>query len=115
MMNNIENNELPLEIEKAYIGNKAALYIKGRIDTQTAPEFQKYIDDFLDGLDGDLLLDFSEVEYLSSAGLRSILYARKKIKSLEEEFDFSIINVSPSVMEVFEMTGFTDIINISAK
>ncbi len=117
MENNVnKNDDLPLEIEKSHIGNKTALYITGRIDTQTAPEFQEYMDGFFDELDGDLVLDFSDVDYLSSAGLRAILYVQKRMKTLGDDgFNLSIVNVNPAVMEVFEMTGFTDVINVSAK
>lgn len=112
-MSRKSQNDIKFDIEKSYKGDDVILYLKGRIDTQTAPEFQSYIDDYFDEGVEDLILDFSEVEYLSSAGLRTILYIQKKMKSLGEEHEFLIINVNEAVMEIFDMIGFTDIINIS--
>ena len=88
------------------------MYLKGRLDTQTSEEFQQSLEDCFDEINKDLVLDFSEVEYLSSAGLRAILYITKKLKTLEGEHGFSIIEVKPPVMEVFDMTGFTELIDI---
>lgn len=102
-----------LDIEKSYIGDEMILYLSGRLDTQTSPEFQVYFDDCIDDEFDKLTLDFGELDYLSSAGLRVILYVQKKLKSLDKKCDLSIVNVSDSVMEIFDMTGFTDLINIS--
>lgn len=107
-----DDNVFPLEIEKSSTENKLILYLKGRLDTQTSEEFQQDMEEYLDEVNESLVLDFSEIEYLSSAGLRAILYITKKLKTLEGEHHFSIINVRSSVMEVFDMTGFTDMINI---
>lgn len=116
MNDNESNNMDNIEIEKVYQGEKAVIYIKGRIDTQTAPEFQAYLDEYFDDGERILVLDFNEVEYLSSAGLRTILYAKKRVDNMEEEnADISIINVNSMVMEIFEMTGFTDLISIIPK
>ena len=128
-MNNMnkKNDDLQLEVEKTYSADKPIFYVKGRLDTQTSEEFQEIIDEYLDELEfGDasvsgfiLTLDFSEVNYISSAGLRVILYTQKKLKNfvseanIEHERLLSIINVRPPVMEIFEMTGFTEMISIS--
>ena len=124
------NEDLQLEVEETYLGNKPIFYVKGRIDTQTSEEFRKIIDEYFDSIDPEtsdavsynLTLDFSEVSYVSSAGLRVILYTQKRLKNLkseniedenkEDEKLLSIINVKPEVMEIFEMTGFTEIIDI---
>lgn len=61
----------------------------------------------------ELVLDFQGVEYLSSAGLRTILYAKKTIDTMAEGSSIEIINVQPQVMEVFNMTGFNDFLTLS--
>lgn len=110
-----KKDEPKFDIEKSYKGNHMVVYAKGRIDTQTSPEFQSYIDEYLEEDFEDLTIDFSEVEYISSAGLRAILYIQKRLDSMDGEHEFSVINVNEAVMEIFDMTGFTDIINIKQK
>ena len=61
----------------------------------------------------ELVLDFKGVEYTSSAGLRTILYTKKKIDSMAEGSKFEIINISPEIMEVFDMTGFSDFLSLN--
>lgn len=105
-----------IEIEKSYQGDKAIIYVHGRIDTQTSPEFQTYLEECFENDEKNLVLDFADLSYLSSAGLRAILYAKKKVDELKEGTEsLSVVNVSDAVMEVFEMTGFTDLIKIQAK
>lgn len=92
--------------------------ISGRIDTQTAPDLQEEIDDCFEEsekeFDGkiELTLNFKEVEYVSSAGLRTVLYMKKRIDKMAEGSKFEIINIQPEVMEVFNMTGFNDLITL---
>ena len=81
---------------------------EGRIDTFTAPEFEKKVIEILDGV-SELVLDMAKVEYISSAGLRVIL---KVQKLMLRQGKMKLINVNESVMEVFEITGFSDILNI---
>ncbi len=102
-----------MEVKKITNDEGKCIYnIKGRIDTQTAPELQKVIDeDFSAGM-ANLIFNFDKVEYLSSAGLRTILYTQKKINTLENS-SFEIINVKPQIMEVIEMTGFSDIVKVT--
>lgn len=83
----------------------AVLKIIGRLDTVTAPELDNEINELNVN---ELILDFEKLDYISSAGLRVLLTTHKKyIKKV-----MKIINVNESVMEVFEMTGFADILNI---
>ncbi len=101
-----------MEISKETNEGKSIYHISGRVDTQTAPDLQIVLDKgFAEG-EKDLTLDFSGVEYLSSAGLRTILYAQKRINALENA-KMTIINVKPDIMEVFDMTGFTDFLTIN--
>ena len=87
---------------------KALMKIEGRLDTTTAPELEKAI-----GGEGDelksLVLDFNGVDYISSAGLRVLLTAQKKMNA---QGYMELINVNEAVMDVFEMTGFADILVI---
>ena len=82
--------------------------VAGRLDTTTAPDFNKAItEDIADT--NNLVLDFKKLEYSSSAGLRVLLSAQKKMQKLGT---MKLINVCEDVMEVFEMTGFSDILTI---
>lgn len=88
--------------------NEITLKIAGRIDTITAPDLEEIINDDIEYVE-KLTLDIEEVEYISSAGLRVILAAQKKMDKLGS---MKVINVRAEVMEVFELTGFTDILEI---
>ena len=82
--------------------------LSGRLDTTTAPALEKTIVENIGGVEM-LLLDFKGLEYISSAGLRVVLNAQKKMQQVGE---MKLINVSSEVMEVFEITGFVDILAI---
>jgi anti-sigma B factor antagonist len=82
--------------------------IMGRLDTTTAPTLDKTINENLDGIKS-LILDFKSLEYVSSAGLRVLLATQKKLQQVGE---MKLKNVCEEVMEVFEMTGFADILTI---
>ena len=82
--------------------------ISGRLDTTTAPVLDKTVNDDLAGTK-DLILDLKALEYISSAGLRVILGAQKKMHVIGT---MKVTNVCEAVMEVFEMTGFADILTI---
>ena len=84
------------------------LKIEGRLDTTTAPELEKAINNEGESLE-KLVLDFKGVDYISSAGLRVILSAQKKMNA---QGSMELINVSEAVMDIFEMTGFADILVI---
>ena len=79
--------------------------IEGRLDTLTAPELEEQLETELDGVE-KLIFDFAELEYISSAGLRVLLAAQKEMDEMV------VTNVRPEVMEVFEVTGFADFLNI---
>ena len=84
------------------------LEITGRLDTTTAPALEKTINENLEGVK-TLILDLKSLEYISSAGLRVLLSAQKKMQQVGE---MKVMNVCELVMEVFEMTGFADILAI---
>lgn len=96
-----------MTITKNIEGTNATLEIVGRIDTTTAPEFEKEIDS-LEAIT-DLTLDFAGVEYISSAGLRVVL---KSQKMMNAQGKMKLTNVNDDVMEVFDITGFIDILDI---
>ncbi|MCR4863009.1 MAG: STAS domain-containing protein [Ruminococcus sp.] len=82
--------------------------IRGRLDTLTAPELEEKLEDALDGVE-ELILDLDGLEYISSAGLRVILSV---IKQMDEQGEMKLRNVCDDVMDVFEVTGFIDFLNI---
>lgn len=82
--------------------------ISGRLDTTTAPLLEKTINENI-GETKNLVLDFSNLEYISSAGLRVLLATQKKMQKIGT---MKVINVCDSIMEVFEITGFVDILTI---
>ena len=84
------------------------LGVTGRLDTTTAPALDKTIHENLNDVK-NLILDFKGLEYISSAGLRVLLSAQKKIQQIGK---MVVKNVCEDVMEVFEMTGFADILVI---
>ena len=95
-----------INIEKT---NGAVLMtLEGRLDTTTAPELEKAINDEGEALKS-LVLDFGGVDYISSAGLRVLLTAQKK---MNVQGSMELNNVSEAVMDIFEMTGFADILVI---
>lgn len=84
------------------------LEIAGRLDTTTAPSLDKAIQENTNGITS-LIFDFKELEYISSAGLRVILSAQKKMQKIGE---MKVRNLREEIMDVFEMTGFADILTI---
>lgn len=84
--------------------NVMIVLVKGRIDATTAPEFENHLSDFISKGENKLLLNFSELEYISSAGLRSILASAKKLKDLDGKIWFA--GLKGPVEEVFKISGF---------
>jgi anti-sigma B factor antagonist len=97
---------MTLEIKKK--SEETVIEIAGRLDTITAPALDKTINNDI-GEVKNLVLDVKCMEYISSAGLRVLLSAQKKMKN---NGTMKIINVCDEVMEIFEMTGFVDIFSI---
>ena len=97
---------MTFEIKKN--AEETTIEIVGRLDTSTAPDLDKTISEDIADTE-NLVLDFKKLEYISSAGLRALLSAQKKMQKLGS---MKLINVCEDVMEVFEMTGFTDILTI---
>lgn len=90
-------------------GEKLIISVEGRIDTDTSPELNEYFQDHLKGV-RELELDLFKVDYVSSAGLRTILFAKKSMDA--QGGKMCVSNVCREVMETFELTCFTDILTI---
>ena len=97
-----------MTIEKKLSTESVTLKISGRLDTQTAPELEKEIDATIPGIK-ELILDMVDLEYVSSAGLRVILKAQK---AMNAQGTMKLTGVNESIMEVFDITGFLDILTI---
>ncbi|MEG0986778.1 MAG: STAS domain-containing protein [Clostridia bacterium] len=82
--------------------------LAGRLDTTTAPELEATLNEHLGGVEA-LILDMAALDYLSSAGLRVLLSAQKK---MNKQGTMVVRNVNETVLEVFEVTGFTDVLTI---
>ena len=88
--------------------DQVMIAVAGRLDTTTAPALEKAINEGIQE-EKHLILDIKEVEYISSAGLRVLLGAQKKIQKIGS---MKVLNVCEEIMEIFEMTGFADILVI---
>ena len=97
-----------MTIEIKATADVTTLEVAGRLDTTSAPVLEKTINEDINGAK-NLILDIKEVSYISSAGLRVLLSAQKKMQKIGS---MKVMNVCPAVMEVFEMTGFADILVI---
>ncbi len=97
-----------MTIEIKRNSDEIILEVTGRLDTITAPALDKTINENLDGIK-TLILDFKCLDYISSAGLRVLLSAQKKMQQIGS---MKITSVCEEIMEVFEMTGFVDILTI---
>ena len=97
-----------MTIEKTVSGTELTVALEGRLDTTTAPQLEAVVKESLDGIT-DLVLDFANLEYVSSAGLRVILASQK---TMNKQGTMVIRNVSNDIQEVFEITGFSDILTI---
>ena len=89
-------------------GGCLTIALEGRLDTTTAPELEKEIKLSLVGVT-ELVMDFAKLDYISSAGLRVLLAAHK---TMMKQGSMKVVHANEMVMEVFEVTGFADILNI---
>lgn len=97
-----------MNIEKELDGSKLKIKLSGRLDTNTSPILEKELEKDLSNVKV-LIFDFEELMYISSAGLRAMLLIQKTINNQGE---MVIENVNDLIMEVFDTTGFTDILTI---
>jgi anti-sigma B factor antagonist len=97
-----------MTIEKNLNGTELNLKVIGRLDTTTAPDLEKEISSSVEGIE-KLVLDFVELDYLSSAGLRVLLQAQK---TMNKQGEMVIKNVNETINDIFDVTGFIDILTI---
>ena len=97
-----------LNITKKNDGAELTMLLSGRLDTVTAPELEQELKKSLDEVT-DLVLDMEDLEYISSAGLRVLLSAQKK---MTKQGSMKLVHVNTTILEIFEVTGFTDILTI---
>ena len=97
-----------MNIVKTSEGAKLTLALEGRLDTTTAPQLEAEVKGALAGVT-ELVMDFSQLEYLSSAGLRVLLAAQK---AMNKQGSMVIRHVNETIQEIFEVTGFLDILTI---
>lgn len=98
-----------MDITKKYNEKELTLFVKGRIDTITSEDLEKEINDEMGNFES-LILDFTDLEFISSAGLRVLIATQKKLKP--ENIPFVIKNVDDSIKEIFRMSGFDKILKI---
>ncbi len=98
-----------MKIDKERDGAKQIIRLSGRLETATAPMLQEVIDNELQGV-SDLQIDMEELEYVSSAGLRVLLAAAKKMKA--GEGTMVVKHVNAEILDVFKITGFNEILTI---
>ena len=97
-----------MTIDKNLNGTSMEITIEGRLDTMTSPQLEEELKTSLEGIT-DLTFDFEKLEYISSAGLRVLLSAQK---TMNKQGSMKIVHVSEPVMDVFDVTGFVDILTI---
>ncbi len=98
-----------MTINKTVNGNEVTIKIEGRLDTTTAPEFENEVNSVLDTAE-KLVFDLKDLDYVSSAGLRVLLIAQKNMSS--RGCEMIVTGCSEDIMEIFEVTGFADILTI---
>ena len=97
-----------MTINKQQNGSVLTIAVQGRLDTTTAPDLEKEIKSSLDGVT-ELIMDFEKLDYISSAGLRVLLSAQK---AMNKQGSMKVTHPNEMIMEIFEVTGFSDILTI---
>ncbi len=97
-----------MNIKESREGSKLTVALEGRLETTTAPDFEEVIKTKLDGVT-ELVIDLSGIEYVSSAGLRVILSAQKK---MNVQGSMKVTGVNEIIGEIFDVTGFSEILTI---
>ena len=97
-----------MTITKKQDAGKLTVELEGRLDTATSPQLEAELRTSVNGIT-ELVFDFEKIDYISSAGLRVLLAAQKV---MNKQGEMKIKNVKPEIMDIFEVTGFIDILNI---
>lgn len=98
-----------MKLEKRYEGKELIIDVKERIDTIHAPDFENEIMDEMGNFDS-LVIDFSDLEYISSSGLRVLIMVEKKLKP--QNIQFVIRNLNDTLQEIFSISGFDKLLNV---
>ncbi|MBR2281760.1 MAG: STAS domain-containing protein [Spirochaetales bacterium] len=97
-----------MTINKEKNGNSLVIALEGRLDTVTAPQLEEELKSSIDGVDA-LTFDFAKLVYISSAGLRVLLSAQK---TMNKQGSMRLVNVGAEIKDIFDVTGFSDILTI---
>jgi len=97
-----------MKVTKNLEGSMLTVTVEGRLDTTTAPALEDALKDALGGVE-ELALDFGQLQYISSAGLRVLLSLQK---TMNKQGSMKVCNANDDIMEVFDITGFTDVLTI---
>lgn len=97
-----------MTINKELTDDKLKVLVEGRLDSVTSPELEESLNESIEGIT-DLTIDFTDLEYISSAGLRVLLSTMKKMK---DQGYMRVVGINEEVKEIFEVTGFSEILNI---
>ena len=97
-----------MTITKQVDGSSLTVALEGRLDTATSPQLEGELRSAVNGIT-ELIFDLDKLDYISSAGLRVLLSAQKV---MNKQGEMKITNVKPEIMEIFDITGFVDILNI---
>ena len=97
-----------MKINKTQNGSELLIALEGRLDTTTAPELEKELKDSIGGVE-DLTIDFEKLDYSSAASLRVLLSSHK---IMTKQGEMRVVHVNETIMEIFEVTGFSDILTI---
>ncbi len=101
-----------MEVTVREVKEVSVLSFAGNLDTNTAPQAQEQIDQLIDGGSSRILINFNELNYISSAGLRVLLATAKKLKATSG--DLKICGLNQTVQEVFDISGFSSILSVVA-
>lgn len=104
----VKEDHYMLDINKNIEGSELVIALKGRLDTLTAPQLEEELNAGIEDVTS-LVFDFTELEYISSAGLRVLLSAQK---TMNIKGSMKVKNVSEEIREIFDVTGFSDILTI---
>ena len=97
-----------LQIDKTQEGNKLTIALAGRLDARTSPEFEQALSGVIDSIT-ELVLDLEGLEFISSAGLRVLLWAQNV---MNEQGSMVLLHVNDEIRDIFEVTGFLDILTL---
>jgi anti-sigma B factor antagonist len=101
-----------MEVTVKEVNEVSVLSFEGNLDTNTAPQAQEQIDQLIDSGSSRILINFNELNYISSAGLRVLLATAKKLKATSG--DLKICGLNQTVQEVFDISGFSSILSVVA-